>query len=150
LIASWFLTWWQPITWPAILLGSEAWRARSFEHSAEPEQQAAISISAGRRPNRPSPSAGSARSDAGSASGVFGDGQRPCRLRPLRVGSVPVQSPRADQIGFRAGLPLDGIIRIARRRRSLLGEVQDGFVPLTRQIEGFKSYYLLDGGQDVL
>jgi hypothetical protein len=36
------------------------------------------------------------------------------------------------------------------RLRSLLGEVQDGFVPLTRQIEGSKSYYLLDGGPDVL
>jgi hypothetical protein len=36
------------------------------------------------------------------------------------------------------------------RLRSLLGEVQDGFVPLTRQIEGYKSYSLLDGGPDVL
>jgi hypothetical protein len=28
--------------------------------------------------------------------------------------------------------------------------VQDGFVPLTRQIESPRSYYLLDGGPDVL
>jgi heme-degrading monooxygenase HmoA len=28
--------------------------------------------------------------------------------------------------------------------------VQDGFRPLLRQMEGFRSYYLLDGGPDVL
>jgi heme-degrading monooxygenase HmoA len=28
--------------------------------------------------------------------------------------------------------------------------VQDGFVPLMRELAGFKGYYLLDGGQDVL
>jgi heme-degrading monooxygenase HmoA len=28
--------------------------------------------------------------------------------------------------------------------------VQDGFLPLLRQMEGFRSYYLLDGGPDVL
>jgi heme-degrading monooxygenase HmoA len=32
----------------------------------------------------------------------------------------------------------------------LARRVQDGFVPLTRQIEGFRSYYLLDGGPNVL
>ncbi len=28
--------------------------------------------------------------------------------------------------------------------------VRDGFLPLMRQIDGFKGYYLLDGGPDVL
>jgi heme-degrading monooxygenase HmoA len=28
--------------------------------------------------------------------------------------------------------------------------VQTGFVPLMRELEGFRGYYLLDGGQDVL
>ncbi len=28
--------------------------------------------------------------------------------------------------------------------------VQEGFLPLLRQIEGFRSYYLLDGGRGVL
>ena len=32
----------------------------------------------------------------------------------------------------------------------LARRVQDGFVPLMRQIPGFKAYYLLDGGPDVL
>lgn len=32
----------------------------------------------------------------------------------------------------------------------LAKRVQDEFVPLMRQIEGFRSYYLLDGGPDVL
>jgi heme-degrading monooxygenase HmoA len=32
----------------------------------------------------------------------------------------------------------------------LARRVQDGFVPLIRQIQGFKGYYLLDGGPDVL
>jgi heme-degrading monooxygenase HmoA len=32
----------------------------------------------------------------------------------------------------------------------LAQRVQDGFVPLVRQMEGFQSYYLLDGGPDVL
>ena len=34
-------------------------------------------------------------------------------------------------------------IHLARR-------VQDDFVPLLRQVEDFRSYYLLDGGPDVL
>jgi heme-degrading monooxygenase HmoA len=32
----------------------------------------------------------------------------------------------------------------------LARRVQDDFVPLMRQIDGFQSYYLLDGGPDVL
>lgn len=32
----------------------------------------------------------------------------------------------------------------------LARRVQDGFVPLVRQIAGFRAYYLLDGGPDVL
>jgi heme-degrading monooxygenase HmoA len=32
----------------------------------------------------------------------------------------------------------------------LAQRVQAGFVPLMRQIQGFRSYYLLDGGPDVL
>jgi hypothetical protein len=28
--------------------------------------------------------------------------------------------------------------------------MQEGFVPLVRQIQGFRGYYLLDGGPDVL
>src|SRR5256885_7565799 len=32
----------------------------------------------------------------------------------------------------------------------LARRVQDDFVPLMRQIDGFRSYYLLDGGPDVL
>jgi heme-degrading monooxygenase HmoA len=32
----------------------------------------------------------------------------------------------------------------------LAQRVQDGFVPMVRQMEGFQSYYLLDGGPDVL
>ena len=32
----------------------------------------------------------------------------------------------------------------------LARRVQDGFVPLVRQIQGFRGYYLLDGGPDVL
>ena len=39
-------------------------------------------------------------------------------------------------------------------RRSSAAElarrVQDGLVPLVRQIQGFTGYYLLDGGPDVL
>jgi heme-degrading monooxygenase HmoA len=32
----------------------------------------------------------------------------------------------------------------------LARRVQEGFVPLIRQMQGFRSYYLLDGGPDVL
>ena len=32
----------------------------------------------------------------------------------------------------------------------LARRVQEGFVPMMRQIQGFRSYYLLDGGPDVL
>lgn len=32
----------------------------------------------------------------------------------------------------------------------LARRVQDGFVPLLRQVPGFRGYYLLDGGPDVL
>ena len=32
----------------------------------------------------------------------------------------------------------------------LAQRVQDGFVPLVRQMDGFRGYYLLDGGPDVL
>jgi heme-degrading monooxygenase HmoA len=32
----------------------------------------------------------------------------------------------------------------------LAGRVQEGFVPLLRQMQGFRGYYLLDGGPDVL
>jgi heme-degrading monooxygenase HmoA len=32
----------------------------------------------------------------------------------------------------------------------LAKRVRDGFVPMMRQIEGFRGYYLLDGGRDVL
>jgi heme-degrading monooxygenase HmoA len=32
----------------------------------------------------------------------------------------------------------------------LARRVQEGFVPLVRQIQGFRGYYLLDGGPDVL
>jgi hypothetical protein len=32
----------------------------------------------------------------------------------------------------------------------LARRVEEGFVPLIRQTEGFRSYYLLDGGPDVL
>ena len=32
----------------------------------------------------------------------------------------------------------------------LVRRVQDGFVPLVRQLQGFRGYYLLDGGRDVL
>ena len=32
----------------------------------------------------------------------------------------------------------------------LARRVQEGFVPLLRQMPGFRSYYLLDGGPDVL
>ena len=32
----------------------------------------------------------------------------------------------------------------------LARRVQDGFVPLVRQLKGFRGYYLLDGGPDVL
>jgi hypothetical protein len=45
-------------------------------------------------------------------------------------------------------------IRRYRVRRGsaakLARRVQDGFVPLVRQIKGFRGYYLLDGGPDVL
>src|SRR3954463_1942736 len=45
-------------------------------------------------------------------------------------------------------------IRKYRVRRGsaeeLARRVQEGFVPLMRQIQGFKGYYLLDGGRDVL
>lgn len=34
--------------------------------------------------------------------------------------------------------------------KELARRVQDGFVPLVRQLQGFKGYYLLDGGPDVL
>jgi heme-degrading monooxygenase HmoA len=32
----------------------------------------------------------------------------------------------------------------------LAQRVQEGFVPLIRQMQGFRSYYLLDGGPDML
>jgi heme-degrading monooxygenase HmoA len=32
----------------------------------------------------------------------------------------------------------------------LASRVRDGFVPMMRQMEGFRGYYLLDGGPDVL
>jgi heme-degrading monooxygenase HmoA len=32
----------------------------------------------------------------------------------------------------------------------LARRVDEGFVPLMRQMQGFKGYYLLDGGQDVV
>ena len=32
----------------------------------------------------------------------------------------------------------------------LAARVREGFVPLVRQMRGFKGYYLLDGGSDVL
>ena len=32
----------------------------------------------------------------------------------------------------------------------LARRVREGFVPMMRQIQGFRSYYLLDGGPDVL
>ncbi len=32
----------------------------------------------------------------------------------------------------------------------LARRVRDGFVPLVRQIQGFRGYYLVDGGPDVL
>jgi Antibiotic biosynthesis monooxygenase len=45
-------------------------------------------------------------------------------------------------------------IRKYRIRQGATGEwaqrVQTGFVPLMRELEGFKSYYLLDGGPGVL
>ena len=34
--------------------------------------------------------------------------------------------------------------------KELARRVRDGFVPLMRQLPGFKGYYLLDGGPDVL
>jgi heme-degrading monooxygenase HmoA len=45
-------------------------------------------------------------------------------------------------------------IRKYKVRRGTAAElarrVQEGFVPLMRQMQGFKAYYLLDGGPDVL
>src|ERR1700753_277529 len=45
-------------------------------------------------------------------------------------------------------------IRKYRMRRgsaaAIARRVQEGFVPLLRQMPGFRSYYLLDGGPDVL
>jgi heme-degrading monooxygenase HmoA len=32
----------------------------------------------------------------------------------------------------------------------LARRVQEGFIPLLREMQGFRSYYLLDGGPDVL
>jgi hypothetical protein len=32
----------------------------------------------------------------------------------------------------------------------LAKRVREGFVPMMRQIQGFRGYYLLDGGRDVL
>ena len=34
--------------------------------------------------------------------------------------------------------------------RELARRVEEGFVPLVRQLKGFRSYYLLDGGPDIL
>ena len=46
------------------------------------------------------------------------------------------------------------IVRKFRLTRGSLREVarrvKDGFVPLLRDLPGFREYYLLDGGQDVL
>ena len=45
-------------------------------------------------------------------------------------------------------------VRKYRVRRGSVAElaerVREGFVPLMRQMRGFKGYYLLDGGPDVL
>jgi hypothetical protein len=32
---------------------------------------------------------------------------------------------------------------------ALAGRVQEGFLPLMRQMQGFRGYYLLDGGPDL-
>ena len=41
--------------------------------------------------------------------------------------------------------------RVTRGSTAQLAQrVQDGFVPLVRQLQGFRGYYLLDGGPDVL
>jgi|ERR1700722_20340755 hypothetical protein len=46
------------------------------------------------------------------------------------------------------------IVRKFRLTRGSVGEVtrrvKDGFVPLLRELPGFRNYYLLDGGQDTL
>ena len=34
--------------------------------------------------------------------------------------------------------------------KELARRVREGFVPMIRQIQGFRAYYLLDGGPDVL
>ena len=45
-------------------------------------------------------------------------------------------------------------VRKYRLRRGSTAEwaqrVQTGFVPLMRELDGFRGYYLLDGGQDVV
>jgi hypothetical protein len=41
--------------------------------------------------------------------------------------------------------------RLARgSQQEVTRRVQEGFVPLLRKLPGFKAYYLLDGGPDVL
>jgi heme-degrading monooxygenase HmoA len=37
-----------------------------------------------------------------------------------------------------------------RSAEELTRRVEEGFLPLMRQIQGFRSYYLVDGGPDVL
>ena len=34
--------------------------------------------------------------------------------------------------------------------QELVRRVQDGFLPLVRQLQGFRGYYMLDGGRGVL
>src|SRR5277367_4097022 len=52
------------------------------------------------------------------------------------------------------GTPMFIAVRKYRVRRGSGAEwtkrVQDSFVPLMRELEGFRGYYLLDGGPDVI
>jgi hypothetical protein len=54
----------------------------------------------------------------------------------------------------RRGRDMFASIRKYKMRRGEVEElarrVQEGFVPLMREMQGFEGYYLLDGGPDVL
>jgi hypothetical protein len=64
--------------------------------------------------------------------------------------TTAIRAVRADQ----GGAKMFASVRRYKVRRGSVPElaqrVQDSFVPLMRQVQGFRAYYLLDGGPDVL
>jgi heme-degrading monooxygenase HmoA len=77
----------------------------------------------------------------------MGRGVRSAAPSPARVRSPFCEADRKGRTMFAS------IRKYNVRRGSaeeLARRVREGFVPMMRQVRGFRSYYLLDGGPDVL